>query len=135
MLLKSLLSRLLAFVLAAIIGWSGMTAAANAGLSGNYSKDTLTVIDTLTAVLDTPLDSPELPELQKEARGQINDYISRYRRNSNSGGLKSFTTMQTALNAIAGYYTAYGARPIPEKLKTRVQQEFKQAAIAVKRGI
>jgi photosystem II Psb27 protein len=79
-------------------------------------------------------DDANKADLQNKARQQINDYISRYRRNGNSGGLKSFTTMQTALNSLAGYYTAYGSRPVPEKLKTRLQQEFKQASIAVQRG-
>jgi photosystem II Psb27 protein len=43
--------------------------------------------------------------------------------------------MQTALNALAGYYTSYGVRPLPEKLKTRLKLEFKQASVAVQRGI
>ncbi|MFM7572579.1 MAG: photosystem II protein Psb27, partial [Snowella sp.] len=45
------------------------------------------------------------------------------------------TTMQTALNSLAGYYTAYGSRPIPEKLKNRLKIEFKQAKVAVERGV
>jgi photosystem II Psb27 protein len=42
--------------------------------------------------------------------------------------------MQTALNSLAGYYTSYGNRPLPEKLQTRILQEFKQVEIALKRG-
>ncbi|MEY3826318.1 MAG: photosystem 11 kD protein, partial [Cyanobacteriota bacterium] len=72
--------------------------------------------------------------IQSQAREQINDYISRYRRESKSGGLKSFTTMQTALNSLAGYYTSYGSRPLPDKLKDRLKQEFKQVGIALQRG-
>jgi len=34
--------------------------------------------------------------------------------------------MQTALNSLAGYYTSYGNRPIPDKLQKRLTQEFKQ---------
>ena len=133
MVLKSYLSRLLALVLAVTIGLMGCSSAGV--LTGNYSQDTLQVIATITQVIDLPTDAPNQKELQATARQQINDYISRYRRNSNSGGLRSFTTMQTALNSLAGYYTAYGARPLPDKLKQRLQLELKQAKVAVERGV
>ncbi len=133
MVLKSYLSRLLALVLAVTIGLMGCSSAGV--LTGNYNQDTLQVIATITQVIDLPTDAPNQKELQATARQQINDYISRYRRNSNSGGLRSFTTMQTALNSLAGYYTAYGARPLPDKLKQRLQLELKQAKVAVERGV
>jgi photosystem II Psb27 protein len=129
--IKSSLSRLLALVLVVVIGLVGCSS--STGLTGNYSQDTLKVIETLSTAIDLPNDAPDKAELQNQAREEINDYISRYRRNNSSGGLRSFTTMQTALNAIAGYYTAYGSRPLPEKLKTRLKQEFKQVEIALKR--
>jgi photosystem II Psb27 protein len=129
--LKSSLSRLLALVLVVVIGLAGCSSAS--GLTGNYSQDTLKVIETLSAAIDLPDDAPNKSTIQAEVREQINDYISRYRRDGKSGGLRSFTTMQTALNAIAGYYTAYGSRPLPEKLKNRLKQEFKQVEIALKR--
>jgi photosystem II Psb27 protein len=131
--LKHYLSRLLALVLVAVVFLSACGNTVG-GLSGNYTDDTLKVIATLTTALDLPNDAPNKTEIQSLVREQINDYISLYRRNGKSGGMRSFTTMQTALNSIAGYYTAYGNRPIPEKLKKRLQQEFKQAEIAVQRG-
>ena len=131
--LKNYWSRLLALVLVAVIGLTGCHS--STGLTGNYSQDTLTVIETLTTALDLPSDAPDLAAIQTTAREQINDYISRYRRETKSGGLRSFTTMQTAVNSLAGYYTAYGSRPIPEKLKNRLKIEFKQAKVAVERGV
>ena len=131
--LKNYWSRLLALVLVAVIGLTGCNS--STGLTGNYSQDTLTVIETLTTALDLPSDAPDLAAIQTTAREQINDYISRYRRETKSGGLRSFTTMQTAVNSLAGYYTAYGSRPIPEKLKNRLKIEFKQAKVAVERGV
>jgi photosystem II Psb27 protein len=131
--LKNYWSRLLALVLVAVISLTGCNS--STGLTGNYSQDTLTVIETLTTALDLPNDAPDLAEIQTTAREQINDYISRYRRETKSGGLRSFTTMQTAVNSLAGYYTAYGSRPIPEKLKNRLKIEFKQAKVAVERGV
>jgi photosystem II Psb27 protein len=103
------------------------------GLSGNYGQDTLKVIETLTTAIDLTDDAPDKADVQSLARQQINDYISRYRRDSKNGGLRSFTTMQTALNALAGYYTAYGSRPIPDKLKARLKQEFNIVELSLKK--
>lgn len=131
--IRSFLSRLLALMLVVVIGLVGCSSAT--GLTGNYSEDTIKVINTLSTAIDLPNDAPNKADIQSQAREEINDYISRYRRDSNSGGLRSFTTMQTALNAIAGYYTSYGTRPLPEKLKNRIKQEFKQVKFALEKGI
>ena len=130
---KNFLSRLMALVLVVAIALVGC--GSNTGLTGNYSQDTLKVIETLTTALDLPNDAPNRKEVQTLAKEQINDYISRYRRETKSGTLRSFTTMQTALNALAGYYTSYGSRPVPEKLKQRLQTEFQQASVAIERGV
>ena len=130
--IKSSLSRLLALMLVVVIGLVGCSSPT--GLTGNYSQDTLAVVQNLTTAVELPDDSPNKKEVQGVARSQINDYISRYRRDPKSGGLKSFTSMQTALNSLAGYYTSYGNRPIPEKLKQRLLQEFKQVETALQRG-
>ncbi|MBR8829710.1 MAG: Photosystem II lipoprotein Psb27 [Chroococcopsis gigantea SAG 12.99] len=133
MFLKKNLTRLLALVLVAVIGLMGCSSPG--GLSGDYSQDTLKVIETLTKVIDLPKDAENKSDVQSQARQQINDYISRYRREEKSGGLRSFTTMQTALNALAGYYTSYGSRPLPDKLKDRLKQEFKQVQFSLQKGI
>lgn len=132
--IKSYLSKLLALVLVAVIGLVGCSN--SSGLTGNYSQDTLTVIESLTTAIELPADTniQEKKEAQNIARQKINDYVSRYRTNTQYGGLKSYTTMQTALNALAGFYTSYGNRPLPEKLKKRLLQEFKQVEVALKRG-
>jgi photosystem II Psb27 protein len=130
--LKSYLSRLLALVLVVVIGLMGCSGSPGR-LTGNYSQDTLKVIETLSTAIDLPDDATNKTQLQSLAHQQINDYIARYRRKDNSSGLRSFTTMQTALNALAGYYTSYGSRPIPDKLKKRLKQEFKQVEFALQR--
>jgi photosystem II Psb27 protein len=131
--LKPYISRLLALVLVVVIGLMGCSS--SSGLTGNYGSDTLTVIETLTTALDLAKDDPNKAAIQSQAKGQINDYISLYRRDKKSGGLRSFTTMQTALNSLAGYYSAYGSRPIPDKLKQRLKQEFKQVQFSLQKGI
>ena len=131
---KKYLSRILALVLVVVVGLVGCGSNPS-GLSGNYSQDTLAVLENIRTAIDLPDDASNKKEVVGLARKQISDYASRYRRNSKTAGLRSFTTMQTALNAVAGYYSSYGNRPVPEKLKKRLSQEFKQVEIALKRGV
>ncbi|MBE9167513.1 photosystem II protein Psb27 [Pleurocapsales cyanobacterium LEGE 06147] len=127
-------SRIIALVLVVIIGLMGCGANPS-GLTGNYSQDTLAVVNNLKTAIELPDNAPDKPETVALARQQINDYVSRYRRNDKTAGLRSFTTMQTALNALAGYYSSYGIRPLPEKMKKRLKQEFNQVEVAIKRGV
>ena len=131
---KKYLSRLLALVLVVAISLMGCTSNPS-GLSGNYREDTIAVLENLKTAIDLPDDATNKKEVVTLARRQISDYASRYRRDSKTSGLRSFTTMQTALNAIAGYYSSYGNRPVPEKLRKRLNQEFKQVEISLKRGV
>ena len=131
---KKYLSRLLALVL--VVSISLMGCGSNpSGLSGNYREDTIAVLDNLRTAIELPDDAANKKEVVTLARKQISDYASRYRRNSKTAGLRSFTTMQTALNAIAGYYSSYGNRPVPEKLRNRLNDEFRQVEISLKRGV
>ena len=134
MFFKNFLSRVLALVLVVVVGLVGCTSSPS-GLSGNYTEDTIAVLENIRTAIDLPSDAPEKKEQVTLVRQQISDYTSRYRRNDKTAGLRSFTTMQTALNAVAGYYSSYGNRPLPEKLKNRLGQEFKQVEIAIKRGV
>ena len=131
---KKYLSRLLALVLVIAISLMGCTSNPS-GLSGNYREDTIAVLDNLRTAINLPDDASNKKEVVTLARRQISDYASRYRRDSKTSGLRSFTTMQTALNAIAGYYSSYGNRPVPEKLRKRLDQEFRQVEISLKRGV
>ena len=131
---KKYLSRLLALLLVACISLVGCGSNPS-GLSGNYRSDTIAVLDNLRTAIDLPDDASNKKEVVTLARRQISDYASRYRRDAQTSGLRSFTTMQTALNAIAGYYSSYGNRPVPEKLKKRLNQEFRRVEISLKRGV
>ncbi|BAW97643.1 photosystem II 11 kD protein [[Synechococcus] sp. NIES-970] len=136
--LKKFLARLLTFALVVMVSFTGLTACSGtsaSGLTGKYVDDTLLVVENLTTAIQLPADAPNRTEVQEAARLQMNEYTSRYRRDPKTSGLRSFTTMQTALNALAGYYSSFGSRPLPEKLKTRLTSEFEKANLAVKRGI
>ena len=131
--MKPLLSRLFALMLVAVIGLTGCSAGTSGLLTGDYRQDTLMLVDSLRTAITLPDDDPAKAEAQASAKVVISDFASRYRRDASVATLSSFTTMRTALNAIAGHYSAYPNRPLPEKLKTRVEQELKQVESALKR--
>lgn len=92
------------------------------------------MIESLRTAINLPDDSPEKSATQADARRMINDFASRYQRDSSLTKLSSFTTMRTALNSLAGHYSSYPNRPLPAKLKNRLDQEFSQVEAALKRG-
>jgi photosystem II Psb27 protein len=106
---------------------------ASGNLSGNYRQDTLALIGSLRNALELPDGTPEKAAAQSEARQLINDFSARYRRDNSLLKLGSFTTMRTALNSLAGHYSSYPNRPVPAKLKERLELEFKQVESALKR--
>jgi len=129
--MKRYLIRLCALILVSFIT---LTSCSNApGLSGNYRDDTLNLISSLRTAIELPEDAPQKAEAQSEARDLINAFASRYRRDPAVSGLASFTTMQTALNGLASHYTSYPNRPVPQKLKDRLDREFKQIELSLKR--
>ncbi|CAK6691312.1 photosystem II protein Psb27 [Synechococcus sp. CBW1107] len=113
-----------------------LTACSGSGgpLTGNYVEDTVAVADTLLATMALPSDDPGRSEAETEARSLINYYTARYRPRPQVNGLASFTTMQTALNSLAGHYANYPNRPLPDALRERVSKELKKAETGVVRG-
>ena len=125
--LKQLFSRVaLALVLCLSLALTACSAA-NTGLSGNYVEDTVAVADSLLSTIALGADDPARAEAEIEARSLSNGYVARYRPRSSVNGLGSFTTMQTAINSMAGHYTNYPNRPLPEALKERIAKELKKA--------
>ena len=47
-------------------------------MTGDYAKDTISVVKTLQIAVDTPKDSPKKDEVRDESLALITDYISRY---------------------------------------------------------
>ena len=134
MLMKRYISRLVALILVVVIGLMGCSSTSVAGLTGDYRQDTLALLQNLRTSIELPEDAPDKAEAQSKARGAINEFASRYRRDSSVTNLSSFTTMRTALNSLAGHYSSYPNRPLPQKLKNRLEQEFRQVESALKRG-
>ncbi|NEO85554.1 MAG: photosystem II protein Psb27 [Spirulina sp. SIO3F2] len=134
-LLSRFWARLLAVALVFCISFMGVAPAIAGNITGNYRQDTLTMLEDLTVLVQATEDTPEVAEVRTKARTNINDYVARYRRDAKFKGLRSFTTMQTALNSLAGFYSSYGNRPLSPKLKKRLAQEFRQVEVALKRGL
>lgn len=133
--MKRFMSRLLAFACALLIGFVAVPSLANAdSLTGQYKEDVADVITVLREAIEVTADTPDRAQIQANARAKINDFASRYRRNGSVSRLASFTTMRTALNSLAAHYSSYPNRLVPQKLKTRLIDEFKQVEIAISRG-
>jgi photosystem II Psb27 protein len=131
--MKHYWSRLLALVLIVTIGLTGCSASPDS-LTGDYRQDTLAVVNIMKEALDLTADSPNKEVIQAEARQKINDFSARYQRDNSVSNLSSFTTMRTALNSLAGHYSSYPNRPVPQKLKNRLEQELERVESALKRG-
>ena len=109
-------------MLVAVIGLTGCSAVGPSdGLTGNYTEDTTALIETLRESIALSKDAPDKVQLQDEAKAKINGFASRYRRNGSVSNLSSFATMRTALNALAGHYSSYPNRPVPQKLQDRLE--------------
>jgi len=132
--LKQIFSRLaIALVLCLSLALTACSSA-NTGLSGNYVEDTVAVADSLLSTIALGADDPARAEAEIDARSLSNGYVARYRPRSSVNGLGSFTTMQTAINSMAGHYTNYPNRPLPEALKERIAKELKKAETNATRG-
>lgn len=134
--MKRFLARALAMVMVTLIALTaaaGPSLAARSAMTGNYVDDTVSVVTALREAVNSEEGSADMKAAQAKARGLINDFAARYRRDRSVNGLASFLTMQTALNALAGHYSSYPNRPVPEKLKSRLMKEFKRVEISLKR--
>ena len=135
--LRRLLVRPALVLLLPLSLWLGLSLSACSSsslLSGNYVNDTVKVAQVLENAIALAADDPGRSEAETQVRALINDYTARYRPRDGVNGLASFTTMQTALNSLAGHYANYPNRPLPEALRSRIDKELRQAEAGVVRG-
>ncbi len=124
--LRKALTFLLAF-LTSFVFMGSPSYAAKTSMTGDYVKDTISVVKILKGAIETPKDAPNKNEVRDDSLSVITDYISRYRNRGMVNKTQSFTTMQTALNAMAGHYKNFSTRPLPENLKERLNKELSLA--------
>ena len=110
-------------------------AAEKISMSGDFVKDTILVADNLKETIGLAEDDEQISDSKDEALALITAYISRYRNRPQVNSTSSFTTMQTALNAMAGHYKTFSNRPLPEKLKERLNKELSRAEKVVVKEI
>ena len=101
--------------------------AARTFMTGDFAKDTISVSSILKETITLPKEDTGLSKAEKDAVFLISDYISRYRNRSQVNTSTTFTTMQTALNALSGHYKTFSNRPVPENLKERLNKELSKA--------
>ncbi len=107
--------------------FNGQANAGKTSMTGDYVKDTINVIKTLKDEIIL-IESDNDQSMSKEEKVfLVTDYISRYRNRSQVNQTVSFTTMQTALNAVAGHYKTFPNRPVPDSLKDRLNKELSKA--------
>ena len=76
-----------------------------------------------------------IEETVKATRSEMNDFVAFYRRQPKVAGMPSFSTMYTAINTLSGHYASYGNKyPVPEKRRTRLNQQYKEIDRALARG-
>jgi photosystem II Psb27 protein len=128
-----LLPRLISLLLVASIALVGCGTDPG-GLTGNYPEDTLAVVKSLRYTVQLPMDAPDRMAAQADARSKINSFAARYHLNTESTTLYSYTTLRTALNALASYYNGTTRRSVPEKVRDRVLVELDRVEAALAQG-
>ena len=97
-------------------------------MSGDYISDTISVAKSLQETIDIAQEDENPSASKDEAVQLITAYISRYRNRSQVNKTLSYTTMQTALNSMAGHYKTFPNRVLPDQLKDRLTNELTKAA-------
>ena len=82
---------------------------------------------SLQEIIAIPNESEGKTQAENESVQLITAYISRYRNRSQVNQSLSYTTMQTALNAMAGHYKTFSNRPLPDQLKERLNTQLAKA--------
>ena len=96
-------------------------------MSGDYIGDTVSVINDLQEIIAMSPEKEGVSDSKDQAVQLITSYISRYRNRSKVNKSLSYTTMQTALNAMAGHYKTFKNRPLPDQLKNRLKEQLAKA--------
>ena len=135
---KKLIKGCFAFVLTLLIVFTPLAkplAAEQVSMTGDFVNDTVSVAQSLKETIALEEDDEKISNSKDEALGLITAYISRYRNRPQVNSSSSFTTMQTALNSMAGHYKTFSNRPLPEKLKERLNKELTRAEKVVVKEI
>jgi len=107
----------------------------NYKLVKDYPKDATSMLNNMRIANELTRGTAGMEQTVSNTRKQMNDFVSFYRRQPKITGKPSFSTLYTATNTLAGHYASYGNKyPVPEKRRTRLEQQFKEVERALARG-
>lgn len=101
----------------------------------DYPTDAKNMLVNMRAATELARGNPDMEKIVKATRTEMNDFVAFYRRQPKVSGMPSFSTLYTAINTLSGHYASYGNKyPVPEKRRTRLQQQYKEIERALARG-
>jgi len=104
-------------------------------LKKDYVIDAKTMLENMKIATDLQRGAPDMENIVKSTRSEMNDFVAFYRRQPKVAGMPSFSTMYTAINTLSGHYASYGNKyPVPTKRKERLTQQYKEIERALARG-
>jgi len=104
-------------------------------LQKNYPVDAKKMLENMRIATELKRGDANIEETVKATRSEMNDFVAFYRRQPKVAGMPSFSTMYTAINTLSGHYASYGNKyPVPEKRRTRLNQQYKEIDRALARG-
>jgi len=104
-------------------------------LKKDYPADARQMLNNMIIATELTRGSPNMENIVKNTRSEMNDFVAFYRRQPKVAGMPSFSTMYTAINTLSGHYASYGNKyPVPEKRRVRLKQQYKEIERALARG-
>ena len=125
---------------AAAAAFGAMPAFAETAVDGykllkDYPVDAKNMLANMKTATELARGNPDMEKIVKATRAEMNDFVAFYRRQPKVSGMPSFSTLYTAINTLSGHYASYGNKyPVPEKRRTRLQQQYKEIERALARG-
>ena len=104
-------------------------------LKKDYRTDAANMLENMKTATGLTRGTPGMEDTVKLTRSQMIEFVAFYRRQPKVAGMPSFSTLYTAINTLSGHYASYGNKyPVPEKRRTRLNQQYKEVERALKRG-
>ena len=114
-----------------MVTYNSLNSSSFCWFSRKLSSRYLYVIGCLKEAIEVSKDAPDRVKLQIQTREKIQAFAARYQRNKSISNLSSSTIMRTALSSLAGHYSSCRNRPVREKLRKRLEQQFSRVESAV----
>mmetsp|Transcript_28935 Transcript_28935/g.84824 ORF Transcript_28935/g.84824 Transcript_28935/m.84824 type:complete len:184 (-) Transcript_28935:448-999(-) len=109
--------------------------AADYKLTKDYLTDAQNLIENMRLATNLTRGTPGFEDTVVKVRGEMNDFVSYYRRQTKYSGAQSFNTLYTAVNTLSGHYASFGnSYPVPAKRRDRLTVQYKEIEKYLKKG-